>query len=93
MIHGIYSGWRVQWLRLVSLNYFSMDGAKRCDCLASSGLRVMKFAFAGLLKGVLLEPVIADPAAWFAEMDRVRKGYFLYKERNQPVTPRREIFK
>ncbi len=44
-------------------------------------------------EGVLLEPVIADPAAWFAEMDRVRKGYFLYKERNQPVTPRREIFK
>jgi antitoxin VapB len=43
-------------------------------------------------EGVLLEPLIADPAAWFAELDRVRKGYFLQKERNQPVTPRREIF-
>jgi hypothetical protein len=44
---------------------------------------------------VLLEPLIADPAAWFAELDRVREGRFLAtaKERAQPMTPRREIFK
>ena len=46
-----------------------------------------------LAEGVLLEPLIADPAKWFAELDRVRGGSFLGKGRNQPVTPRREIFK
>jgi len=47
-----------------------------------------------LAQGVLLEPLIADPAQWFAELDRIREGHFLgnAKERNQPVTPRREIF-
>ena len=46
-------------------------------------------------EGVLLEPLIADPAQWFAELDCLRQGHFLGngKERNQPVTPRREIFK
>jgi antitoxin VapB len=50
-----------------------------------------------LSEGVLLEPLIADPAEWFAELDRLREGYFLGKGkdrgRNQPMTPRREIFK
>lgn len=45
-----------------------------------------------LAQGVLLEPLIGDPAAWFAELDRVREGQFLGKGRKQPVTPRREIF-
>jgi antitoxin VapB len=46
-------------------------------------------------EGVLLEPLIADPAQWFAEMDGLRQGHFLgkSKERNQPLTPRRQIFK
>jgi antitoxin VapB len=46
-------------------------------------------------EGVLLEPFIADPAHWFAELDWLRQGHFLgkSKERNQPLTPRREIFK
>jgi antitoxin VapB len=46
-------------------------------------------------EGVLLEPLIADPAQWFAELDWLRQGHFLgkSKERNQPLTPRREIFK
>lgn len=44
-------------------------------------------------EGVLLEPLIADAGEWFAEMDRLRKGYLLPRERNQPRTPRREIFK
>jgi antitoxin VapB len=46
-----------------------------------------------LAEGVLLEPLIADAAEWFAELDRVREGSFLGKGRSQPVTPRREIFK
>lgn len=46
-------------------------------------------------EGVLLEPLIADPAQWFAEMDALRQGHFLgkSKDRNQPLTPRRQIFK
>ena len=37
-------------------------------------------------QGVLLEPLIADPAQWFAELDRLRQGHFFgkSKERNQP---------
>ena len=48
-----------------------------------------------LAEGVLLEPLIADAAEWFAELDRVREGRFFgkNKDRNQPITPRREIFK
>jgi len=48
-----------------------------------------------LPEGVLLQPLIADPAEWFAELDRVREGQFFpkAKERNQPATPRREIFR
>ena len=38
-------------------------------------------------EGVLQEPLIADPAQWFAELDRFRQGHFLgkSKERNQPL--------
>jgi antitoxin VapB len=46
-----------------------------------------------LNEGVLLEPMITDVSQWFAEIDRLRKGYLLPKERNQPLAPRREIFK
>jgi antitoxin VapB len=46
-----------------------------------------------LADGVLLEPLIADPADWFAAMDQVREGLFPGKGRKQPATPRREIFK
>jgi antitoxin VapB len=48
-----------------------------------------------LAEGVLLEPLIADPADWFAELDRVREGqpFGKKKDRGQPVTPSREIFK
>ncbi len=48
-----------------------------------------------MAEGVLLEPLIADPAEWFAELDRVREVFFFdkNKDRNQPITPRREIFK
>jgi antitoxin VapB len=48
-----------------------------------------------LAEGVLLEPIITDTAKWFEELDRAGDGHFLgnAKERNQPKTPRREIFK
>ena len=44
-------------------------------------------------EGVLLEPVIADTAQWFDELDRLNSQLFMTKGRNQPITPRREIFK
>jgi len=47
-------------------------------------------------EGVLLEPLIVDTTEWFAELDGLREGDFLLgkgKERSQPRTPRREIFK
>ena len=43
--------------------------------------------------GVLLEPLIPDPARWFEELDRFSSAPFMEKSRKQPITPRREIFK
>ena len=43
--------------------------------------------------GVILEPLIPDAAKWFDEMDRFNQEQFMGKRRNQPITPRREIFK
>lgn len=43
--------------------------------------------------GVILEPLIPDAAKWFDEMDRFNHEQFMGKRRNQPATPRREIFK
>ncbi len=44
--------------------------------------------------GVLLEPIITDVTEWFQTMDQLREGEFLSKKsRNQPITPRREVFK
>ncbi len=43
--------------------------------------------------GVLLEPVISDTRKWFAELDRFKTKSFMKKgDRQQPATPRREIF-
>ncbi|MGB2635120.1 MAG: type II toxin-antitoxin system VapB family antitoxin [Candidatus Acidiferrum sp.] len=44
-------------------------------------------------QGVLLEPIIPDATNWFDELDRFHAEPFMAKRRNQPVTPRREIFK
>lgn len=44
-------------------------------------------------EGVLLEPMIADSAKWFAELDRAGGGCFMKKGRMQPATPRRSVFK
>jgi antitoxin VapB len=43
-------------------------------------------------QGVLLEPMIADTARWFKELDRLNSGTFMPKSRNQPATPKRRIF-
>ena len=67
----------------------------------SQAVRLPKeFRFAGdrvrvrrVGKGVLLEPVISDPAQWFAELDRFQGEPFFDKGRNQPKTPRRGIFR
>lgn len=44
-------------------------------------------------EGVLLEPVISDPAQWFAELDRFQGEPFPERGRSQPKTPRRRIFR
>jgi len=43
-------------------------------------------------EGVLLEPLISDPAKWFAELDRLNSEEFKRQNRNQPKTPRRKVF-
>jgi antitoxin VapB len=42
--------------------------------------------------GVLLEPVISDPVAWFAGLDQFASEPFMVEGRNQPPTPSRDIF-
>jgi antitoxin VapB len=44
-------------------------------------------------QGVLLEPLIPNASSWFEELDRFNAEPFMAKRRNQPITPRREIFK
>jgi antitoxin VapB len=43
-------------------------------------------------EGVLLEPIISDTAAWFAELDRLNTEPLLKGGRRQPKAPRRRIF-
>ena len=43
-------------------------------------------------RGVVVEPVFTDVAAWFAELDRLAGEPFMPKGRQQPPTPRRRIF-
>ncbi|HEY7099038.1 MAG TPA: AbrB/MazE/SpoVT family DNA-binding domain-containing protein [Terriglobales bacterium] len=45
-----------------------------------------------LREGVLLEPIVADPEKWFAEIDRRNAGDVFRFERSQPSTPRRKVF-
>ena len=42
--------------------------------------------------GVLLEPMIFDVKAWFAELDRYQDLPFMEDGRKQPKMPRRKIF-
>jgi len=43
-------------------------------------------------QGVLLEPVIPDTVAWFAELDRLNAEPLMKGGRRQPKTPRKKIF-
>jgi antitoxin VapB len=43
-------------------------------------------------RGVLLEPVIDDPAEWFAAVDQFSNESFMPEGRAQPRTPRRDVF-
>lgn len=51
-------------------------------------VRVRKVA-----NGVLLEPFTTDTAQWFEELDRRAAEPFMAGGRQQPKTPRREVFK
>jgi antitoxin VapB len=39
-------------------------------------------------RGVLVEPLFSDVAAWFAELDRLADGPFMPEGRRQPWAPR-----
>ena len=43
-------------------------------------------------RGVLLEPMFTDVGEWFAELDRLNSGPLLPEGRQQPATPRRDVF-
>ena len=58
-----------------------------------------EFRFAGdavrvrrMGRGVLMEPMVTDTSAWFAELDRLASEPFMPKGRQQPPTPRRAVF-
>jgi len=44
-------------------------------------------------KSVVQKPLILDPEAWLAELKNVPADPDFMKERNQPKTPKRKIFK
>jgi antitoxin VapB len=44
-------------------------------------------------KSVVLEPLVDDPEAWLAELKNVPPDPDFMKERHQPRTPKRTIFK
>jgi len=66
----------------------------------SQAVRLPKeFRFSGdrvrikrLGRGVLLEPMETDTAAWFAELDKFADEPFMPEGRKQPKTPKRKIF-
>lgn len=43
-------------------------------------------------RGLLVEPVVTDVAAWFAELDRLASAPFMAEGRQQPSTPKRDVF-
>lgn len=44
-------------------------------------------------RGVLLEPICADPREWFEELDRFGDEPFMADGRNQPIAPSRDVFR
>ena len=43
-------------------------------------------------RGVLVEPMFTDVAKWFAELDRLAAEPFMPEGRQQPSSPRRDVF-
>lgn len=43
-------------------------------------------------RGVLVEPMFTDVDAWFAELDRLAGEPFMRDGRQQPATPKRDVF-
>ena len=43
-------------------------------------------------RGVLVEPMFGDVSGWFAELDRLGPEPFMPEGRQQPPTPKREVF-
>jgi len=43
-------------------------------------------------RGVLLEPMLSDPADWFAALDEFSREPFMPEGRAQPSTPARAVF-
>jgi antitoxin VapB len=43
-------------------------------------------------RGVLLEPLIADPTDWFRALDQLAGEPFMREGRDQPATPSRDVF-
>jgi antitoxin VapB len=44
-------------------------------------------------KSVVLEPLVDDPEAWLAELKNIPSDPDFMRERDQPKTPKRELFK
>jgi putative intracellular protease/amidase len=65
------------------IEIFSPEGGR----LESDRVRIRRVA-----QGVLLEPLIADPAQWFEELDQFNSEPFMFKQRRPPATPKRKIF-
>jgi antitoxin VapB len=51
-----------------------------------SSVRIRRVA-----QGVLLEPLVADTAGWFKELDQHNSEPFM-PNRHQPIAPKRKIF-
>ena len=43
-------------------------------------------------RGLLVEPVFTDVSAWFAELDRLASELLMPEGRQQPPTPKRDVF-
>ena len=43
-------------------------------------------------RGVLMEPMFTSASAWFAELDRLASEPFMANGREQPTTPKRDVF-
>jgi antitoxin VapB len=43
-------------------------------------------------RGVIVEPMFGDVSGWFAELDRLASEPFMPDGRQQPATPKRDVF-